>query len=80
MKLIVAIKVEDVAQREGTGRDREFVGEANTAIWGSASCSGNKAGGSSNKATVKPESHLMLPPNWRASCRGVETTASLLFE
>jgi hypothetical protein len=31
-------------------------------------------------ATVEPESHLTLPPTWRASCCGVKTMASMLFE
>ena len=31
-------------------------------------------------ATVELETHLMLPPTWRASYRGVKTEASMLFE
>jgi len=31
-------------------------------------------------AIVELESHLTLPPTWRASCRGVKTAASMLFK
>ena len=30
-------------------------------------------------ATIEPESHLTLPPTWRASYREVKTVASMLF-
>jgi hypothetical protein len=29
-------------------------------------------------ATIEPESHLTLPPTWRASCRRVKTMASIV--
>jgi hypothetical protein len=56
MKLTVAIsdvgrgpKVEDLAQSEGAGRDKELTEEANTTVWGGATYSSNEAGGSSHR-------------------------------
>jgi hypothetical protein len=56
MKLAVAVsdvgwgpKVEDLARSEGTGRDKELTKEANTVVWGGATCSNDEAGGSSHR-------------------------------
>jgi hypothetical protein len=56
MKLVVAVgniglapKMEDLARCEGTGRDGELAGEANTTVWGGAACSDDEAGGSSHR-------------------------------
>jgi hypothetical protein len=56
MKLAVAVgdvgqppKAEDLAQSEGAGYDEELAREADTAVWGSAACSGDEAGGSNHR-------------------------------
>jgi hypothetical protein len=43
-----ASKVEDLAQSKSAGYDGELTREANTAVWGGATCSGDKVGGSSH--------------------------------
>ena len=83
-KLAVAVddvgqapKVEDLARSEGAHHDGKLAREADTAVWGCATCSDDEAGG---PTTIELESNLMLPPTWRASCRRVETMVSMLFE
>jgi hypothetical protein len=39
-------KDEDLALSEGTGCDGELAEEVNAAVWGNATCFGDKAGGS----------------------------------
>jgi hypothetical protein len=41
-------KVEDLAQSEGAGHDRELTMEADTTVWGGAACSSDEAGGSNH--------------------------------
>jgi hypothetical protein len=73
MKLPIAVgdvgqapKVEDLAQSEGADRDGELTGPPVMRQVASA--------------TVEPESHLMLPSTWCASCHGVKTVANMLFK
>jgi hypothetical protein len=44
-----APKVQDLARSEGTDCDKELAKEADTAVWGSAACSGDEAGGSGHR-------------------------------
>jgi hypothetical protein len=84
MKLAVAIgdvgqapKVKDLAQSEGVNHNGELTGEADTTVLGGAACSSDEAGGFAHR---RARIALDAIPTWRASCRRVETTTSMLFE
>ena len=84
MELVIAVdnvgqapKVEDLARSEGVGYDRELTREADTTsgVVPLAPTTRRVA-----PTTIEPESHLMMPPTWHASCHRVETMTSMLFE
>jgi hypothetical protein len=82
MKLAIAVsdvgqapKVEDLAQSEGIGCGGELAEEADTAIWGVPLAPAMRRVA---LATVESESHLTLPPTWRACYRGVRVMASIV--